>query len=260
MNIINCVTIKLTERNYILWKTQFKKFLSGQGLLGFINGGTPKPQPRLPFPPIDGRLDDNVNPDYQIWIQTDQVVKSWLLGSFSEDILNVVVDSPTSKDVWEALTNHFNKVSSSRLFELQRKLQTVSKKDKTMAEYLKEIKDVCDQLSSIENPVLEKMKIFSAFHGLEKEYEPIKRSIEGQMDTTPSPMFEDIVPRLTNFDNRLQSYETGLTVSPHLAFNVTRSNAASGYYNGNRGRGNSYERFGNGRGKGSFSTRGHGFY
>lgn len=71
LNISDCVTIKLTERNYLLWKSQFEAFLSGQGLLGFINGAFKKPLP-----------------DHVAWTRSDQIVLSWLLGSLSEDILS----------------------------------------------------------------------------------------------------------------------------------------------------------------------------
>lgn len=74
-------------------------------------------------------------------------------------------------------------MSSSRLFELQRRLQTVSKAKQTMNDYLKEMKDLCDQLNSVGNPVTENMKIFTALQGLGRDYEPIKTSIEGAMDS-----------------------------------------------------------------------------
>lgn len=126
-----------------------------------------------------------------------------------------------------------------------------------MTQYLKDIKGVCEQLASIGNPVSEKMKIFAALHGLGREYEPIKTSIEGSMDAHPSPTFEDIIPRLTGYDNRLQTYSTGSDVTPHLAF--LTSQQASGFYS-NRGRGSNNRRFGAQRGRSSFSTRGRGFH
>lgn len=98
------------------------------------------------------------------------MVKSWLLGSFSEDILSLVVDCKTSQEVWESLARFYNRSSSSRLFELQRKLQTILKSTKPMAEYLQEIKPVCSQLSSIGSPVPERMKVFAALHGLGRDY------------------------------------------------------------------------------------------
>lgn len=70
------------------------------------------------------------------------------------------------------LAGHFNRASSSRLFELQ----------KPMVDYFREIKNICDQLSSIGNTVSEHMKIHAALLGLGRDYEPIKTSIEGSMD------------------------------------------------------------------------------
>lgn len=44
LHVLNSVTLKLTDSNYLLWKTQFESLLSSQKLLGFVNGSTPQPQ------------------------------------------------------------------------------------------------------------------------------------------------------------------------------------------------------------------------
>lgn len=173
--------------------------LSGQNLLGFINGAFKCPASVLSTQATDGQVMETPNPVYHIWHISDQVVKAWILGSLTEDILSEVVKATTSQEVWLALASYFNKVSSSRLFELQRKLQTAEKQNKSMSVYLKEIKEVCEQLTSIGSPVSEKMKIFAALHGLGRDYEPIKSSIEGSMDLPTCPSFEDIIPRLTGY-------------------------------------------------------------
>lgn len=103
---------------------------------------------------------------------------AWLLGSLFEDILSEVVKANRAQDVWNSLANHFNRVLSSRLFELQSKLHGTEKKETPMAEYLKEIKSMCDQLASAGSSVNETMKIFSALHGLGREYEPIKHLLK----------------------------------------------------------------------------------
>ena len=165
LNISNCVTVTLTQQNYILWKSQFESFLSGQGLLGFVTRSISAPLATFPVPDINGVTTDIPNPEFDTWFKTDKVVKSWLLGSFAEDILSVVVNCITAHEVWITLANHFNRASSSRLFELQRRLQTLEKKDKPMNIYLKELQTVCDQLASVGSPVPEKMKIFAALNG-----------------------------------------------------------------------------------------------
>lgn len=104
------------------------------------------------------KLEEEVqNPDFSAWIRADQVIPSWILGSLYRDILSVVVGIDSAKEVWLALAKYFNHVTSSRLFELQRKLHIVSKNNKNMEEYLREVKSTCDQLTSIGNPVSEKM-------------------------------------------------------------------------------------------------------
>lgn len=94
MNISNCVSIKLIERNYLLWKRQFESFLAGQSLLGFINGAIKKPPATLHMPNLEEEVQ---NPDYTAWNRSDQVVRSWVLGSLSEDILSVVVGSNSAQ-------------------------------------------------------------------------------------------------------------------------------------------------------------------
>ena len=64
LNISNCVTIKLTERNYIQWKRHVESFLSGVGLLSFVNGASPAPIATIPVPNIVGGYRDVPNPDY----------------------------------------------------------------------------------------------------------------------------------------------------------------------------------------------------
>ncbi|XP_010513128.1 PREDICTED: uncharacterized protein LOC104789077 [Camelina sativa] len=257
LHISNCVTVQLTEKNYLFWKTQFESFLSGQNLMGFVNGAFRQPLASIPVPTIDGQVSHVTNPDFLAWHHADQVVRAWLLGSLFEDILRDVVHTTTARDLWSALAQHFNKVSASHLFELQHKLQTVEKLDKSMDEYLKEIKRVCEQLASIGSLVSEHMKIFAALKGLGKEYEPIKTSVEGLMDAQPSLTLDAVILRLTSYSDRLASYNGGSEVSPHMAFN-TISTASTGYYNNNRGRGNS--RYGNNHGINNFTTKGRGFH
>ena len=182
LDISNCVTVKLTDRNYLLWKSQFESFLSGQGLLGFVTSAISVPASTIPVPHIEGHTDTAANPDFQAWHRSDQVVKSWLLGSLTEDILSVVVGSKTSQEVWLNLASHFNRISASRVFELQRRLHGLSKEGKTMDEYLRCLKNICDQLASVGSPVTEKMKIFAMVHGLTREYEPLITSLENTLD------------------------------------------------------------------------------
>ena len=71
----------------------------------------------------------------------------------------------------------------------------MAKLDRSMTDYLTDVKLICDQLASIGSPVPERMKIFAALQGLGKDYEPLITSIEGSVDMMPNPNLEDLVPR-----------------------------------------------------------------
>jgi len=70
------------------------------------------------------------------------------------------------------------------------------------------------------------------------------------MDSYPAPCFEDIFYKLTGFEDKLQSYQPTMDVSPHQAFYTNRG----GYSGCGRG---GYR--GGYRGRGSYTTQGRGF-
>ena len=80
-------------------------------------------------------------------------------------------------------------------------------------------------------------------NGLRKEYESDYTVIENSMESFPGLSFDDVVFKLTKFDDKLQTYETCLSM---------------GGYN-NRGRGQSYGRSNGNRYRNTYSIRGIGF-
>ena len=148
-----------------------------------------------------------------------------------EDALKSVYGLHTSQDVWLALAKKYNRVSATRKLDLQRRVQTTVKGSKTMGVYLSEIKSLCDQLDSIGAPITEHEKIYGVLNGLGKEYEAVSTVIEHSMDQYPGLCFEDVVHKLTSFDDKLKAYEQVQEVTPHQAYYTNR-----GGYSG-RGRG-----------------------
>lgn len=78
-----------------------------------------------------------------------------LFGSLTEETLRSVYGLHSAQEVWFSLGKKYNRISATRKLDLQRKLQGMSKNQKTMAEYLGDVKSVCDQLDSIGFPVTE---------------------------------------------------------------------------------------------------------
>lgn len=252
VHVLSCVTLKLNDSNYLLWKTQFESLLSSQKLLGFVNGAVVSP----PATRVVLHGMENVeepNPLFEAWFCTDQLIRSWLFGTLSEEVLGSVHTLSTSRDVWISLVDNFNKSSVSREFSLRRSLQLLVKKDKPVASYCREFKAICDALSAIGKPIDESMKIFGFLNGLGREFDPITTVIQSSLTKFPAPTFNDVVTEVQGFDLKLKSYEDAPAVNTHMAFNS--QNVGPGYNPNYRGRGRS----GQYRGRGGYSSRGRGF-
>ncbi|KAF8389567.1 hypothetical protein HHK36_024083 [Tetracentron sinense] len=53
LNVGNFISIKLTQSNFLLWKTQFMDLIESQDMLGFIEGNYPMPERFLPLSSTD---------------------------------------------------------------------------------------------------------------------------------------------------------------------------------------------------------------
>lgn len=249
LTINQCVTLKLSSTNYLLWKLQFETWLSSQMLLGHVTGGTLRPSPTIQVK--TGEVETEApNPELVKWVRDDQKIMAWFFGSLSEEALRSVYGLQTAQEVWFSLAKKYNHISASRKCDLQRRLQSVSKQGKTLSEYLSGVTLIWDQLDSIGCSVPENEKIYGVLNGLGQEYESIVAVIENALDSDLGLTLDDVEIKLTNFDEKLQAYTSNTTVSPHQVFSTGR-----GYYN-NRGRGQGRSGFSRGRG---YSIRGRGF-
>ncbi|CAL9243538.1 unnamed protein product [Arabidopsis halleri] len=246
LSISQCVTLKLNDTNYLSWKLQFEQFLNSQLLLGYVTGALTRPSPTVVVRNGEQVTEAN-NPEFLKWMQTDQLIMAWIFGSLSEDTLKSVYGLRSSQEVWFYLAKKFNRVSATRKLDIQRKIQTTTKGTRSLAQYLSEIKALCDQLDSIGAPISEQEKIYGVLSGVGREYESIVTIIEESMDLPTSPSFDDVLYKLTNFDDKLQKYETPTDVNPHQAFyTATDTNPHKAYYTARggysgRGRGQNRE-------------------
>ncbi|XP_010451316.1 PREDICTED: uncharacterized protein LOC104733435 [Camelina sativa] len=254
IHVTSTVTIKLNNTNYLLWKTQFESLLSCQKLIGFVNGAITAP-PRTITSTTGNTATEVPNPQYDSWFCTDQLIRSWLFGTLSEEVLGYVHNLTTSRDIWLSLAENFNKSSIAREFALRRSLWVLEKKVMAFAAYCREFIAICDALSSIGKPIDESLKIFGLLNGLGRDYDPITTVIQSSLCKLNPPRFGDVVFEVESFDTKLRSYSAPDSVTPHLAFQAQQSGYGNQSRGGYRGRGRS----GQNRGRGGYSSRGRGF-
>ncbi|KAJ0667892.1 putative ankyrin repeat-containing domain, PGG domain, retrotransposon Copia-like protein [Helianthus annuus] len=101
------VSIKLSgKHNYAGWQEQMRCLLDSHDMLGFIDGGFSEPMEcsgskrMLNIPAFEAT--------HRKWKRSDTLVKGWIFGSLSEDVMETVVGLQTAYAVWKKLETNYN--------------------------------------------------------------------------------------------------------------------------------------------------------
>jgi len=113
----------------------------------------------------DDRLSGTVNPTYEEW--EDQILLSCLQSSFSKTILSWVPRVIHSYQVWEHIHDYFFTQAKARERQLRTDLYAQSHDNKSMREFLGQIKTIVDELAGSivqSNPMNMWMLFLKVFH------------------------------------------------------------------------------------------------
>ncbi|KAL4564114.1 hypothetical protein LXL04_028166 [Taraxacum kok-saghyz] len=92
-SVCNFVSVKLSsERNYHLWKTQMLCLMKSHNMVGLVDDTV--------FGPRVSSM--------EMKFQYDNLLKGWIFGSVSENVLDAVVDLFSAKDVWDKLNSFYD--------------------------------------------------------------------------------------------------------------------------------------------------------
>ena len=185
------VTIKLSSSNYLLWKNKLLPLLESQELLGHVDGTLTPPQR---FAPTDSQTP---NIKYLAWKNIDQRLLSLLLSSFTKEAMADVVGLSTSRKVWLALENTFSHRLKAKEIWLKDDLQLMRCETRSVLEYARAFKALCDQLHAIGKPVNDTDKVHWFLRGLGSDFTSFSTA---QMAQMPLPSFPDLVPKVESFE------------------------------------------------------------
>eukprot|EP00262_Sarcandra_glabra_P021212 TRINITY_DN8834_c0_g1_i2.p1 TRINITY_DN8834_c0_g1~~TRINITY_DN8834_c0_g1_i2.p1 ORF type:complete len:155 (-),score=11.89 TRINITY_DN8834_c0_g1_i2:732-1196(-) len=106
----------------------------------------------------------------------------------------LVVGLETSACVWKALEDAFAQDSWEREFHLTQEMTLLRKGTDNLSDYLRKIKNICDDLAAIGKPAPDKNKVFWLLQGLGYE------TFVTTMLKPPVPSYRDIVLPLQSHD------------------------------------------------------------
>lgn len=103
-----------------------------------------------------------------------------------------VVNSSIARDAWLTLEASFSHSSKTREIQLKDELQLMQRGSRSVAEYARSFRSLCDQLSAIGKPVDDTDKVHWFLRGLGLDFKIFSTSMLSQM---PLPSFANLVPK-----------------------------------------------------------------
>ncbi|KAK4487845.1 hypothetical protein RD792_003581 [Penstemon davidsonii] len=93
---------------------------------GFIDGGHPMPNLMSEGTDSDGAK-KTPNPTYIAWRRSERLLRGWITGTLSEEVLSLVVGLETASEVWKALENSYALNSQEREVQLMQNMSLLRK-------------------------------------------------------------------------------------------------------------------------------------
>ncbi|XP_062075179.1 uncharacterized protein LOC133779204 [Humulus lupulus] len=177
------ITIRPNRENYPYWRSQVIPAVRAHECNGFLFGTRPCP-PQYLDPPADPNplLPRQVNPQFTLWIRTDQAILSWLLNSISEAMMGHVLRCQFSRDVWVLLESLFTTQSRARILQLRFQLQSLKNGSLSIHDYILKMKTIADGLTAAGQVFSDDDLILYILGGLGPEYDSVVINLTSRGD------------------------------------------------------------------------------
>ncbi|CAL2225683.1 unnamed protein product [Prunus armeniaca] len=133
--------------------------------------------------------------NYLLWyhqVCTDKTLVNTLSATLSEPILASVVGCKTSASMWSLISKYFTHKSTANSSYLRRRLNEISRRTRSVLDYLQEAKSISDQQASIGEPISNIDLVNTVLRGLGDEYEMLVTTLDS-LDTLPDLVLYDLI-------------------------------------------------------------------
>lgn len=176
--------MKLSTNNFILWRNQITPLVRSLGVLHHLLSEE-KPEKEVK----GATSEKSPNPNYSKWITNDGLLCSWLLGTMKEEVLTMI-NGDTAYEIWTFVKEHLLPATIEKARSLKNMLMTIKKGSRTLEEYLREFKSICDNLAAIKETVSDQDKVFQFAYGLGPSYETFRVAM---LTKPPYPSFSQFL-------------------------------------------------------------------
>lgn len=136
-----------------------------------------------------------------------------------------MASAPDSKTAWTSLHTTFTNKSQTRIFSLRNQHGKISKDTRPNTEYLMDIRNIADELSTDGSPVTNDELVIKILSGLDTEYHSISSAIR----TRQMPIsYEDLYEQLLDHKLLLKLFEVKqISTTPITAAVAQRENSSN---------------------------------
>ena len=142
------------------------------------------------------------NPDYLLWFRQDQIIISALLGSCSDSIQSIISSADTAQEAWERLNSSYASASRSRIISHKSKLAKNPQANRSITDYLHNMRSIADDLALAQNPVTEEDLLVHILSQLTDEYNTIVAALK--VRETPIS-YPELFDKLLDFERSLKA-------------------------------------------------------
>ena len=122
--------------------------------------------------------EDATNAEKLRFKKRENLARSMICLSVSSSLKIYVRSAQTSKEAWDALSNHFEEKTISRKIMLQKKLYSLRMEGKTAAEHINTLRTINDHLQALDDGALEKDLVMILITSLPEEYNSLITTLE----------------------------------------------------------------------------------
>ena len=219
VSFTNTLSVKLDNNNFLLWQRQALAAIRGYNLQHFVFESTSKP---TKFLYERSKEVGNVNPEFLLWKQQDQLLTSWLFSSMSNSVLARVVSCETSAQVWKTLETYFAAQIRAKVSQYKTQLSQTRKENVSMIDYLLKIRHLVDMLNLVGHDMDAKTHITAIYDGLPEDYDMFTLHMDLSSE---SLSVEEVESLLHSVEARIEKRQNRLegSISANMANTINHS-------------------------------------
>ncbi|KAL2925823.1 Retrovirus-related Pol polyprotein from transposon TNT 1-94 [Bienertia sinuspersici] len=197
----------------------------------------------------------NSSDDTALWQRLDDIVRQWIYGTISNDLLNSIID-PDDKaiDTWNRLENFFHNNKSARALNLDAQFtNTKLEQFDGVKPYCTHLKTLADSLRNVGDKVSDNRMALQLLKGLSEEYKPFRTSVR---HLSPLPSFDTLRSMLeleeqsNSSDLASEVRDEALVTASNIVSQSPSANSSSSKGENSRGKHKGKGKGSGGKGKG----------